>query len=268
MSVLFLLKGGNVVLYSVDYRSSKKEEADEIRCPYNQLGLLYPYIKEHPEKRINIVLKEQMTAEEVEKAKEQVDLVKMITENYTVQCFTIEQLMHFIENKYAAYQKFPVVDWETYQCLREWEVSDIYIDGCLAFQMPKILASKGNTKIRISPSSSPNAVFYKTKTPNFFFVRPEDLHLYDSYVDIIDFNTVDTDMEDTLFDIYKRGNFSYPIQKLIQQLDTPINNAVIKEVFAETRLNCGQRCKIPQYSCHYCETYFTFIDTTWSLLTK
>ncbi len=37
--------------FSVNFKSTKKEDADEIRCPYNQLGRIYDFIKENPSKR-------------------------------------------------------------------------------------------------------------------------------------------------------------------------------------------------------------------------
>lgn len=156
---------------------------------------------------------------------------------------------------YNRYLRFPVTDWETFQELREAEVSDIYIDGPLGFQMDLLEKYKGDIKIRVSPTISPNASLSAERKPTSFFIRPEDLSLY-SAIDIIDFSQPSKDKEDTLFSIYTRGSFSYDINLLIDGLPSR-NNLLFKEEFGKTRLNCKQKCNIPGHHCHYCDTYFS-----------
>jgi len=156
---------------------------------------------------------------------------------------------------YNRYLRFPVTDWETFQELREAEVSDIYIDGPLGFQMDLLEKYKGDIKIRVSPTISPNASLSAERKPTSFFIRPEDLNLY-SAIDVIDFSQPSKDKEDTLFNIYTRGSFSYDINLLIDGLPSR-NNLLFKEEFGKTRLNCKQKCNIPSHHCHYCDTYFS-----------
>lgn len=42
------------MLFSLNYKSAYKQEADEIRCPINQIGAVYNFIKENPSKRYNV----------------------------------------------------------------------------------------------------------------------------------------------------------------------------------------------------------------------
>lgn len=44
------------MLFSVSYKSAHKQEADEIWCPWNQLGLLWEFIKDNKEKRYNVLV--------------------------------------------------------------------------------------------------------------------------------------------------------------------------------------------------------------------
>lgn len=210
-------------------------------------------MKKYSNKRYLIVVPNNA---DVDKAIKQIDLVKTIVSDYTIQCEDIQQLKQFLNKKYHAFLKYPVSDWETFYYLRELEVSDIYIDGQLGFQIKKLGEGKGNIKIRVSPTISPNASIATRKPISSFYIRPEDLSLYKDVIDVIDFKVQTQDLEDTLFSIYKRGSFIYNIDALIKDLPQGINNLLFKEEFAKHRLNCGQKCKIPGYSCHHCETYF------------
>lgn len=242
------------MLFSVTYKSTHKQEADEIRCPVNQLGLIFDFIKDNPNKRYNIKIFSH--EDEFQKALEQIDIVKAITDNYTVQCENIIHLRRLLKEGYNAYLRFSVADWETFTNLRNLGVSDIYIDGPLGFQHDAIRDGKLNTKIRVSPTISPNSALSLSTNADTFFIRPEDLSLYEEMIDIIDFNETPQEKEDTLFDIYKRGTFNFDLKELIQALNISVPNLFIVPEFAKTRLNCKQKCKVPGRICHSCDTQF------------
>lgn len=251
------------MIFSVNYHSQYKQEAQEIRCPINQLGTIFTFIKDNPNKRYNIAMKNSSFSV---KEREQIDLIKAVTDNYTISCGRIDQLRMLLTKGYHAYLTFPATDWETFAELQDLGVSDIYIDGPLGFQMDKIAAGKKETKIRVSPTLSPNSSLTRGDA-NDFFIRPEDLKLYTS-IDVIDFNEPDKDKEDVLFSIYNRGTFNYSLKDLMVNLPYDINNLLFKEDFATHRLNCGQRCKEPGRTCHLCSNYFTVIEDSLKLIEK
>lgn len=51
----FLFYGGYIMKFSVNYKSSHKNLADEIRCDVDKLGYLFNFIKDNPGKRVNII---------------------------------------------------------------------------------------------------------------------------------------------------------------------------------------------------------------------
>lgn len=251
------------MIFSVNYHSKYKQQAQEIKCPINRLGAIFNFIKDNPDKRFNIITKGDTLSP---KEQEQINLVKEITDNYTVSCGRVDILRDLLAQGYHAYLAFPATDWETFAELQDLGVSDIYIDGPLGFQMNKIAAGKKDIKIRVSPTMSPNSSLTKGE-PNDFFIRPEDLKFYNS-IDIIDFNETNTDKEDTLFSIYNRGTFNYSLQNLMSNLPYDINNLLFREDFVSHRLNCGQRCKEPNRSCHLCSNYFTVIKDSLNLIKR
>jgi hypothetical protein len=238
--------------YSVNYNSTKRKEAYEIRLP---LGTHLDYIKNNPNKRFNIEL-----SEITNHTYKLLDLIKEIS-SYTVRTSSLSLLQTLLNRGYNAYPTFPVSDWETFSNLKDLGVSDIYIDGPLGFQAKEIAAGKGDIKIRVSPTKSPNSALSANTSPASFFIRPEDIQLYSSFVDIIDFKEPNQEKEDALYSIYNKEVFPYDANFLISSFGFPIDNSFIKEEFAETRLNCRQICKIPTHSCHYCETYFKTAST-------
>lgn len=243
------------MIFSINYRSPLKSRAEEIRCPYNQLGSVFDFIKEHPEKRYNIIL----TAEaDLSRALEQVNFVRDVASDYTIECATIPQLLSAKAGEYNAYLRFPVTDWETYQNLRELGVSDIYIDGPLGFQVNQLATKNHDVKIRVSPTVSPNSALSADRKPNSFFIRPEDLHLYSDAIDVIDFKETNPDKENALFNVYTRGTFNFDINQLISGLPA-INNLMFKEDFAKERLHCGQKCNTPNRHCSFCNNYFNIL---------
>lgn len=242
------------MLFSADYRSTHKQEADEIKCPYNQLGILWKFIQENSDKRINVMAPSN---DVIEKLIEQTDLViSIVKDNYTVTCGDLSLLRTMLDRGYHACLKYPVVDWESFDTLAKAGVSDIYIDGPLGFQCNRLAAGakEHDVKIRVSPSISPNTALSANPNYNSFFIRPEDLHLYEPYIDIVDFHASTTGKEDTLFQIYKRGIYLYDLGILIDNLNMSIDNYTIAPEFAEHRLNCKQSCKIPGGHCQLCET--------------
>lgn len=253
------------MIFSVSHHSDSRELAGEIRCPYNQLGLLFDYIKENPNKRYNILTAKENTSVDIGKLTEQVDFVKAIASDYTIKCGSLLALKDLINRGYNAYLRFPVSDWEIFSNLLELGVSDIYIDGPICFDIDALKKVSKKVKLRLSPTINSSSI--GNRQVNSFFVRPEDIQLYEGIIDVIDFQERDKDKEKVLVDIYQRGSFNYDINMLISGLPQ-INNLLFKRDFAETRSSCKQKCKIPGYTCHYCDRYFSVIQKSLDLVQR
>ena len=223
------------MLFSISYQSKIKKLADEIRCPYNQLGLLLKFMKENPQKRYVIELPSDINQEGIDKAIRELEIIKDIISDYTFSCHSLNSFKETRERGYQAFLALPVTDWELFDSLLEQGASDIWIDGALGFQTDVIARAKSSTKIRAVPNYS--AVIGNMQ-PNSFFIRPEDLMKYQEAIDIVFFREKDVSREELIFTIYKRGNFIGNIEDLIPVTGEPTSNALFKEDFADVRLNC------------------------------
>ena len=241
--------------YSVNYHSKHIEEADEIRVPWNQMGLVYKL-----DKRLVIT---EVERNNTDKSLPEIDKIKD-TKDYTISCGDPSLLQDLLGSGYKAFLRYPISDWEMYQSLIARNVTDIYVDGQLGFSMTALFNSKGDTKIRVSPQVSASASLFSDyiegSGPNTFYIRPEDLRLYEHYIDVIDFKETNQEKEDTLFTIYKRGNWTGDLKDLIPSVAQSVQNPYLKPEFAEARLNCGQICKIPGRVCHLCLTQFALTN--------
>lgn len=240
------------MLFSVNYHSKYKQQADEIKCPYNQFGQIYKFLKDNRNKRYVIA---DASLDALEDVISQADIIKDEVRDYTIECSQIAAARNLIAEGYKAYLKHPVADWDSFAALVKLGVSDVYIDGPLGFQAQELRRAIENSKvsIRVSPTVSPNSSIVGA-SPESFYIRPEDLHLYEKSISVIDFKVTSQDKEDALFAIYKRGTFSYNIKDLIENCQFSVPNLFLKPEFGQARVNCGQRCKIPGHSCHLCDT--------------
>lgn len=253
------------MIYSVSYKSKHLSAAGEIVCPYNQLGQIYDFMKEHPEKRYIVTVSKDA---DINKLHEQLEYLKMVIgDNYTLSVSL--EMARVLKNKsnIRYFINYPVADWETFNVYKALGVTDIWIDGPLCFDMPTIAKKKQNIKIRISPVFSPNSIRIMGDLVDFsfettFFIRPEDIskECY-SPIDIIDFKTGDQEKEDALFDIYNRGEFLFDIDKLILGLRPGVSNMKLdaEPDWASRRSQCKQKCQHTS-NCHYCRTIFDLVE--------
>lgn len=239
------------MLYSLNYHTQYKQQADELRVPWNQIGQIQEFIEQGKRCVVNDVNTDNIDQAITELSK----LREKYSENYTVACGDLSTLQTLLYDGYNAFLRFPISDWESYQSLVSAGVSDIYIDGPLAFSGSRLALSKQDVKLRTSPQISPNASLLPlVVTANTFFIRPEDMKFYEGIFDIVDFKEKNQEKEDTLFKIYKRGSWAGDLKDLIETVQESVPNAFIKPEFGESRVNCDQICKVPKHSCHLCST--------------
>lgn len=226
---------------------------DELRIGSNQMGRIIEHLKEHPSTRICVQYnsKDGFDVLESELAK-----LSLVTTNYTVATKTFSNLRELLHRGIPAYFNFPVTDWETFSNLVDWGVTDILIDGPLGFQMPQISKRKGDTKVRARPHASVNASISLSDNENSFFIRPEDVEVYEPFVDVLEILCDNKDTEETVFNIYKRKSFNSDLSLLIKQLNIAVHNPIISPEFAKHRLDCGQVCKRSPGRCFMCKNAF------------
>lgn len=142
-------------------------------------------------------------------------------------------------------------------------VSDIYVTDELCFhldEVKKYIKDKYHCNIRVYPnigqSSSPLC-----EKEKLFFIRPEELRLYEDYIDVIEFYDSDTkDKVDKLYKIYAlKHKYEGPLIDLIPN-GPNVQNECVPIEFGTSRQTCGRRCK-KWSKCTLCTRYIHLAQT-------
>lgn len=148
--------------------------------------------------------------------------------------------------------------WEVFQGFLNLSVTDIIITGDLAFNV-KIASEKAKEKNKALRCFCNIAQFEWKDTPSLktFFIRPEDIQLYENYIDTIEFetNNVSVSNLNTLYEIYTKDKKWFgKLNELIIGFQGDADSRFIIPRFGEKRLDCGRRCLQGTYPvCQICD---------------
>ena len=154
------------------------------------------------------------------------------------------------------------IEWETFYYLAEFGVSDIYIGGQLGFELKDVAAAaaKKGIRTRVYPNLA-QSVLRDTDALINFFIRPEDIDLYNRrYVSTFEFFTPnDIDINwDVLYRAYAiNKKWLGPLNEIVLNLDTDIDNTYIHPHWGEFRMNCKRKC-LKYESCDMCNQLYDF----------
>lgn len=163
-------------------------------------------------------------------------------------------------NQLPHYYQELIGDWDRFRGFLTLDVTDIFITGELCFSLYNVsdLAIEAQKSLRcycnICQTSWPKLPSSKT-----FFIRPEDIPLYENYINVFEFyfspeEKIHSNKLNILYKIYHqeqkwRGNLA----EIISGFNESINNAYIIPKFGERRINCDKRCLHSYSSCHICD---------------
>jgi hypothetical protein len=74
-----------------------------------------------------------------------------------------------------------------------------------------------------------------------FFIRPDDIDMYEPYADIIEFEGLE--YQDNFYNIYAKQKLFYGnLNQIIYDFQDAIDNKGLISLFTERRINCGREC--------------------------
>ena len=121
---------------------------------------------------------------------------------------------------------------------------EVYLAEDICFMLPKLQLFReiDGIKFRIFPDilQTPRRCAALPQVTNFF-IRPEDVDLYEKYVDVIEIFRKDS-RQSVVYEIYKQGQWRGPLSDLIIDLEEGINGSSFIPDFGRARLGCGRRC--------------------------
>lgn len=151
-----------------------------------------------------------------------------------------------------------ITDWDTFQGFLKLNVTDIFIGENLAFNA-KILSlnAKKYKKSLRSFCNLCESSWEDTPSLKTFFIRPEDLDLYNNYIDTFEFftNGINATTLNIWYEIYtKDKKWSGKLNEIIMGYKGEEDNNFIISDFGVKRLNCNKRCAQGiDPTCHICD---------------
>ena len=140
-------------------------------------------------------------------------------------------------------------------------VSDVIIGEQLGFDLDKIAPTihSYGVQIRVFPNVCQKP-YESCNDIKCFFIRAEDVDIYDKYVDVFEF-WGDDKKQDVYRHIYAESKqWIGPLELYIEGFNHPIEGHHILDSFAEARSTCGRACLYGN-GCRLCDVYIDLAQT-------
>lgn len=252
-------------------KNKKLKELDEINITLNNAGDFNfdTFIAEFLPKRINLCVFDVgdfIDNNLLEFTKSLIEKYKEVSFHLRFEFSKEDEYVYHItdkcnENKIPFYYSNRVNDWDTLIGYITAGVSDVYITDDLGFELDQVSAivHAAAAQVRVYPNIA-QSKYYKTKGIKKFFIRPEDVHTYEKYVDVMEF-FCGIDKFNVLYEIYKEQKaWLGDLSELILELDTPIDSRCIVSYFSERRVKCRKNCMRGR-GCNLCDSIVELAQT-------
>ncbi len=146
-----------------------------------------------------------------------------------------------------------VDDWDTLTGIIKLHPTDIYIVNELGFELDKVapIVHEQGIRVRAFPNVA-QSTWKDTEDIKKFFIRPEDVDLYASYIDVFEFFGHEQQLS-AYYSIYQHDKQWFgKLNEIINDFHSEIDNRCITPAFTKARLKCGKRC-LKGHPCHICE---------------
>jgi len=169
------------------------------------------------------------------------DLITLAQGRLMLALFQISEIKTARELKVPYYFAPAIQTAEQARALKNLGVSYLLLDNQAMHQLHaiKILG----VPVRAIPNMSFLDGIPRENGVNGNWIRPEDINEYSLYIDVIEFGTQPQKREETLFRIYSKDK-EWPgdLNRIVQDLNYPANNAMINPEHSRRRMNCEMIC--------------------------
>lgn len=229
--------------YSLSSRQKQEylEKCDEIKVMWNDRDVILDLVTKYPGKTINLCRYYIHSNDEID-WKEIINYKKLAQGNFIFGLSYIDELLDCRLNDIDCYYLEPIRTFRELRGVAALGVTYAIIDAPLFFQMDQVkeigvpLRATANLAIR-------ELLPYEDGVPGPW-IRPEDVNLYEPYIDVLEFSKVDLEQERALFRIYaEQGQWPGDLGMIIKDLNHLGVNRMLTSDLTNSRLNCGQKCQ-------------------------
>ena len=235
------------------------DEAAELIIKYHPSKNLPVFLQEHQDQRI--VLDIANTDEFLKMAG--ISVLKVLQgqeiKNWVLRLPTIptDEESQTLRDAVAPFFVYTMLDrWEQVDQYIHLGVTDIYATNELAFQLDKLsnVLHDNNIKLRVCPNFVQSA-WKGTPDIKKFWIRPEDIIDYESYVDVFEINVNEPSEYDIVaYKAYVKDKRWYgDLREFILGMNDMIDSKYLHPRFADRRTHCGKKC-LKGGMCSMCDT--------------
>ena len=233
------------------YPTMKK--ADEVKVEYRDMDRIRDFIEKLPDKVIILEI-DTFTPEDLPT----LEFFNKNLNNFVLCIKDLTCAKVFKDLGFKFYWHYPITTYYDLQGVLALEPEYILLGEPLCFDLERI--SVYNVKIRLVANVAHDNYIPRIYGIRGKWIRPEDVPVYDEYVDVLEFRMCNLEQERTLLHVYKDNKkWLGNLNLLIKNLDFNVDNRAIPEEIGKIRANCQQRC-MRHGACRFCETAFKFAD--------
>lgn len=244
------------------------KDADELIILTSENHNYGEFIKKRPNQRIIIRV---MDEEDILDNKNLLKIFIALKQELNLDNFAVMLPQTCEQEKYIAPLKEAGIDYFFFNLADSWiklryliqlGVSDVYITEALGFDLERAsdFAHKNGAKVRTYPNVAQEEIpIYDIYS---FFIRPEDIPIYENYIDVCEFFWKTKISEQPVYyKIYAIDKKWFgELQEIIVGLKQSIDSRYIVKQFAETRCHCKQRC-LSGGTCRMCDRVLDLAGT-------
>ena len=244
-----------------DNRSRHLNDFDEIFLVYDHptVGIIEHIQKYKPEQRV-ILDVTGLSEDDFDKSKDYFSAAAEVHSNIAL-VGAIGQVRELEESGLPYFFPHIVSCWDELNGYIKLGVSDVYVGNEFAFNMTYIanVCRTAGVQVRAYANIAQTNCASAANTITQFYIRPEDVVLYEEYIDVIEFYGP-LDRQDVLYEIYTKGQWLGDLSTLIIGLKEEVHNPIITGIFGTLRRDCGKRCSYSP-SCNVCTRFVSISNT-------
>ena len=221
------------------------QKADEIRFDYRDRETIFDFVEKYPNKTFILFPgNEPFNWEEIRKYN------SACQSNFVLNVRSVNEAILAKENNIKFMLNYEATSYWDLEGLVNLGAEYAYVGIPLFFNLKNTL--NYNIKLRAVPTVAYNHALSHNDGVCGQWIRPEDVELYEDYIDVLEFEPCEIKREQTLFIVYAEDKkFNTRLDILVQDLGSNAINRLIPPNLAEARISCRQKCKTGS-SCKLC----------------
>lgn len=214
------------------------KKADQIKFQYRDRNSIIDFVDYE-----KTIIVDCLNIEEIDWG-QMVNYNKLNKGNFILCLSNIDQIKEAKKRELLWYWGFPVTSLYEAKGFARLGTYYLKVGAPLFFEWDTVKKVLPDMKFRHTPNIAYNDGLPRPDGVSGTWIRPEDLRLYEHYIDVIEFEDCNREKEQTLYSVYMEQKEWKPILRLlITNLNHKGTNRMISSELTKRRLTCRQVCE-------------------------